>query len=134
MSNRRYIFDIEGDNLLVEATQIWLAVAIDADSGQEHRFTQDQLPQFAELLANANELIGHNIIMYDIPVCERLLGIKINAKLVDTLVVSRMMYPDRYNKKNLSSPTHCRRGVTLGSRRSTSRTWFSRPPRKNAQG
>ena len=100
MSNRRYIFDIEGDNLLVEATQIWLAVAIDADSGQEHRFTQDQLPQFAELLANANELIGHNIIGYDIPVCERLLGIKVKAKLVDTLIISRMMFPDRYNKKN----------------------------------
>lgn len=100
MSNRRYIFDIEGDNLVVEATKIWLAVAIDADSGQEHRFDRTQLTEFADLLVNANELIGHNIIGYDIPVCERLLGITIKAKLTDTLITSRMMYPDRFNKKN----------------------------------
>lgn len=100
MSNRRYIYDIEGNHLLVEATRIWLAVAIDADTGEVHQFRESEMPAFGELLANANELIGHNILMYDNPVCERILGIKIKAKCTDTLVVSRMMFPDRFNKKN----------------------------------
>jgi DNA polymerase-1 len=100
MTNRRYIFDIEADHLVVEATQIWLAVAIDADTGEVHTFNRDQLGAFGELLVGANELIGHNIIGYDVPVCERLLGIKITATLTDTLILSRMMYPDRFNKNN----------------------------------
>ncbi len=100
MSNRRYIYDIEGNHLLVEATQIWLAVAIDADTGEVHKFRESEMSAFGELLVNANELIGHNIIMYDNPVVERILGIKLTAKMTDTLVISRMMFPDRFNKKN----------------------------------
>lgn len=100
MSNRRYIYDIEGNHLLVEADRIWLAVAIDADTGEIHKFRENEMDAFGELLANANELIGHNILMYDNPVCERILGIDIKAKCVDTLVISRMMFPDRFNKKN----------------------------------
>jgi len=100
MTSRRYIYDIEGNHLLVRADRIWLAVAVDADTGEVHQFREDQMREFGELLANANELIGHNILMYDNPVVERILGIKLKAKMTDTLVISRMMFPDRFNKKN----------------------------------
>ena len=36
----------------------------------------------------SDTLIGHNIIRFDIPVAEKVLGIKIKAKLVDTLALS----------------------------------------------
>lgn len=47
-------------------------------------------------------LIGHNIIRYDIPVLERILDIKVKAKLVDTLALSWYLYPER-NKHGLES-------------------------------
>ena len=43
----------------------------------------------------ADTLVGHNIIRFDVPVLERLLGIKIKAKLVDTLALSWYLQPKR---------------------------------------
>ena len=39
--------------------------------------------------------IGHNIYRFDIPVVERLLNIKVRARLIDTLALSWYLYPDR---------------------------------------
>jgi DNA polymerase I len=100
MSNRRYIFDIETNGLLVEATKIWCGVLIDVDTHQIHVFGENDMDAFRSTLLRANELIGHNIIMFDIPVCNRLLNIEITSKVEDTLVVSRMMYPDRFDPLN----------------------------------
>ena len=43
----------------------------------------------------AETLVGHNIVRYDIPVVEKLLGIKVKAKLVDTLALSWYLNHDR---------------------------------------
>lgn len=43
----------------------------------------------------ADVLIGHNICRFDIPHTERILGIKIKARLVDTLALSWYLYPKR---------------------------------------
>lgn len=96
----RYVFDLETNDLMVEATRVWIAVMIDAETGEVFRYREDEMDAFKERYLSATELIGHNIVMFDIPVVERLLGVKTSAKLMDTLIVSRMMYPDRYNKKN----------------------------------
>lgn len=40
-------------------------------------------------------LIGHNITRFDIPVVEKLLGIKVEAKIVDTLALSWYLEPKR---------------------------------------
>lgn len=53
-------------------------------------------------LQNADVLVGHNIIRFDIPVLERLLGIKIKARLVDTLALSWYLQPKR-NRHGLES-------------------------------
>lgn len=47
------------------------------------------------LLSGTTILIGHNICRFDIPVLEKILGIKIKAKLYDTLPMSWVMYPER---------------------------------------
>lgn len=49
---------------------------------------------------NAEYLIGHNITSFDIPVVERILGIKIKAKLIDTLAFSWYLYPERGGGKH----------------------------------
>lgn len=43
----------------------------------------------------ADVLIGHNIVRFDIPIVERILGIKVKARLVDTLPLSWYLYPKR---------------------------------------
>lgn len=40
-------------------------------------------------------LIGHNIQRYDIPAVEKILGVKVECKLVDTLALSWYLFPDR---------------------------------------
>lgn len=47
-----------------------------------------------DFLNNEQVLIGHNIIRFDIPVLERLLGIRISAKLIDTLALSWYLEPE----------------------------------------
>ena len=37
-------------------------------------------------LQSADVLIGHNIIGYDIPAIEKILDVKLNTKVIDTLV------------------------------------------------
>jgi hypothetical protein len=44
----------------------------------------------------ADVLIGHNIVRFDVPVIERILGVKVKARLVDTLPLSWYLYPKRH--------------------------------------
>lgn len=48
-----------------------------------------------DVLSNAKVLIGHNIARFDIPIIERLLDIKISARLIDTLAISWYLEPER---------------------------------------
>src|SRR5690554_2252894 len=57
--------------------------------------TTDSYEQIKKQLEEADYLVGHNIIRFDIPALERILGIKIQAKLVDTLALSWFLYPNR---------------------------------------
>lgn len=77
------IFDVEADGLLDEATIIHV-MAYEKDGKVKYTHDYDEMRE----LLKAPVLIGHNIICYDIPVLERLLGIKIEAKLIDTLALS----------------------------------------------
>ena len=45
-------------------------------------------------LEKADELIGHNIIQFDIPVLRRLFNFEPTGRVHDTLVTSRTLYPD----------------------------------------
>lgn len=59
-------------------------------------FVTSDYEKMRSFLESAKVLIGHNIIRWDIPVLERLLGIKIKAKLVDTLALSWYLYPQEH--------------------------------------
>jgi hypothetical protein len=51
------------------------------------------------LLLSGKAIIGHNIINWDIPQLERLLGIKVPGRLLDTLAISYYLYPERPKMK-----------------------------------
>jgi DNA polymerase-1 len=88
------VFDIETDGL--QPTKIYCLSTLDIDSKEQINFGPSTLDEGIELLENADKLIGHNIIGFDIPVIKRLCGIDLmNKKLVDTLVLSRLFNPVR---------------------------------------
>ena len=91
---RSLVFDIETDDL--KATKVWGIVAQDLDSNKIFRFAPHQLESGLGLLQSADRLVGHNIIGFDIPIIENLLGVDLSTKkLVDTLVLSRLLNPVR---------------------------------------
>ena len=102
----KLVWDIETDG--IEATRIWCLCASDLDSGIEYRFSDhdDELLGMGDacaLLAKANVHIGHNLIGYDIPVVERLLGIDLSkAKVYDTWVMSQTLRFKREHKHGLA--------------------------------
>ncbi len=86
------IFDIETDGLLNEMTKVHVLSWMDNDNNVQHTHDYVAMRIFFE---EADILIGHNIIRFDIPAVEKLLGVKIKAKLVDTLALSWYLNHDR---------------------------------------
>ena len=77
---RSLVFDIETDDL--KATKIWCMVAQDSDSGKIYKFAPHELESGLELLQSADELIGHNIIGFDVPVIKKLTGVDLTNKVL----------------------------------------------------
>ena len=94
MNNSKIVFDIEADGL--HPNNVWCIVAKELD-GKIHTFDNTQIQEGIKLLQEADTLIGHNIIGYDIPVLEKLYDVKFNCKVEDTLVMSRLFNPVREN-------------------------------------
>lgn len=90
----RVIFDIEADGLLDEVTKIH---CLSYTTDGENITTLTDYEEIRNFFNNPELklLVGHNIIRYDIPVIEKILGIKISNKVVDTLALSWYLYPQR---------------------------------------
>lgn len=83
----KLVFDIEADNLLRDATKTHCFCYNNIETGERGSLTNYK--EIRQLLNTADlTLIGHNIVLYDIPLLERILNIKIKAKLIDTLPIS----------------------------------------------
>ena len=77
------VFDIETDGL--NATKIHVLSWMGDDGNVHHTHDYVAMRIFFE---ESDILIGHNIIRFDIPQVEKVLGVHIKAKLVDTLALS----------------------------------------------
>jgi len=97
----RLVFDCETNGLLDEVTQIWCIVAKDIDQPDNalYYFQPDDIAVGLEFLLEAEVLIGHNIIGYDIPVFKKFHPFEYTGELIDTLIVSRLQWPDRPSPK-----------------------------------
>jgi len=84
-------WDIETDGL--DATRMWVAV-IKPLGGEPIVVTDAR--EAVNLLNQYDAIVGHNIVGFDAPQLEKLTGMKLTAKLVDTLLMSRVLYPDRF--------------------------------------
>lgn len=86
------VFDIEADG--INATKIHCLSYNNLETNKQGSLTDyEDMRQF---FMSANAIAGHNIVRYDIPTCERILGITINCeKIVDTLPISWYIYTER---------------------------------------
>ncbi len=85
----RCIWDIETDGL--KPNVIWCLCAIKDDKMYTLEMPTKEMVE--ELFADVTEHVGHNIINYDIPAVERILGVQIQGDVTDTLVLSRLYNP-----------------------------------------
>lgn len=101
-NHRRLIFDAETDGLLDQVTVCHCVVVRDFDSGQRWVFRKNKregtIEKLFPLLDSAEEIWGHNIVAYDIPMLELLFGWQPQARIRDTLVLARLLFPDQKDK------------------------------------
>jgi DNA polymerase-1 len=91
------LFDLESTGLLRQGSRIHCIVMRDATDSSTHVFDHQPdraLIQGVKQLEQADALIGHNIIGYDIPLLkEQFEEFTPKGQLIDTLVLSRLFYP-----------------------------------------
>ena len=90
-----WVIDLEANGLYDTVTKLHCAVASTLDGKDARRFDNTQMDEFVAFLKTVDVWIGHNIIQYDIPVVEKVLGYKFTGKKVDTLLMSRLQNPHR---------------------------------------
>ncbi len=83
------IFDLEGDGLVPTKIHV---VSVNVGGKKKSLTNYDDMRKF---FLNAKTLVGHNIVLFDIPVVERILQIKVKARLIDTLPLSWYLYPKK---------------------------------------
>lgn len=109
----KLIFDIETNGLLNETTEIHSLVIYNDTTGElvsctDHPYKYSQvigaeeqtligqpISYGLELLEKADVISGHNIVKFDIPCLQKLFpSFKPKGKLFDTLLMSKLVYPD----------------------------------------
>ena len=90
MTFNKVVFDIE---TTMTADKIWCIVCKHEDT--YYQFKEDRLHRFADFIKQTEEVIGHNIIGFDIPVINKMFGYNLfeHCKITDTLVLSRLLNP-----------------------------------------
>ena len=86
-------FDIETDGLYDQATKIHCIVIYDVNRQLTSSYGPDRIGDAIEHLRSADVLIGHNILFYDIPVIQKLTQAIFTARIIDTLICTRLIWP-----------------------------------------
>jgi DNA polymerase I len=90
------LFDLETDGFLENVSKIHCLVTKDAETGEVKSYTKADMQTGLDALEQADRIIGHNIIKYDLPVIQKLYpGFSYEPKKAfDTLVCSRLIWPN----------------------------------------
>jgi len=89
----RYIFDLETDGFLESVSTIHCLVLMDIDTQEIQSFGPFQIEAGLSVLQDADLIVGHNIIKFDLPVIEKLYpDFQFQGTVRDTLLMSRLIY------------------------------------------
>lgn len=108
----KLVFDLETNGLPRQGLdRVHCLVVKDLDTGQVIEYNDTgsarSITEGINLLADADVLIGHNIVGFDIPVIESLypsFSVLFEGKTIDTLILSRLFYPDIQARDFRSKP------------------------------
>lgn len=93
------VFDSESNGFLDVADKLWCIATCDVvdHSVPVKLFDPKDIQAGLDTLHRSDVLVGHNIIKHDLPLFKKLYGWepKSHQVIVDTLVLSRMLYPKR---------------------------------------
>lgn len=103
----KVVIDIEA-NALINPTQIWVIVCKDIDTGEINIFrnltTNDtERLRFLEYSRSVNLWVGHNLLGWDAAVLLRLVGLNIREKVLDTLILSKLIDYPRSGKHSIEN-------------------------------
>jgi DNA polymerase I len=89
------VFDIETNHYKFDILdRMHCIVAQDIESQKVYSFGPDKLHEGMELLMSADVLIGHNILLFDLPAIKQLYPLfNYTGEIRDTLIMSRMAKP-----------------------------------------
>ena len=85
------VFDIETDGLIEEFTKIHCIVLYDIEKDKMASFSGEETMDGLFFLKNFDQIIGHNIISFDLPVLKKFFKWEPDPsqEIVDTLVMSK---------------------------------------------
>jgi DNA polymerase I len=89
------VLDLESDGLYDSVTVIHCIVIHDIYANQTYKYGPTDITAALEHLANADVLIGQNILFYDIPVLQKLFPdtVKFRGRIIDTLICTQLIWP-----------------------------------------
>ena len=94
---KNIFFDCETDGLLDTMTKVH-CIAVAINDGKVHSFGPDELYEGVKELCQADLLIGHNLINFDLRALEKFDQTRhirgYDFPVYDTLIVSRLLWPD----------------------------------------
>lgn len=94
----KILFDLESDGLIEETTKIHCICTYDLTNGEARTFSSQKegdVEAGVRYLMAGTELIGHNILGFDLIVLKKLYPFfNSPSNITDTLVLSRLVYPD----------------------------------------
>lgn len=97
------VTDIEGNNLYEGITRFWCAWTKDPVTGEKKGFRPHQFYEYIDHLATADVLVFHNGVDFDIPALIKLGAKKPPRYMFDTLVLSRILNPDKLGGHSLKA-------------------------------
>ena len=98
MTGGRWVWDLESNGLLDTIHTVWCIVCRNIDTDEVREFGPDDIQSALDLLSGADEIIGHNIIGYDIPALQIVYPEwSTSAIVTDTLILSRLVRGDLFN-------------------------------------
>jgi len=87
------IFDIETNGLLDELDKVHCLVLKDTSTDKVETYT-DNIQDGLKRLEQADCIIGHNIIKFDLPALKKVYDFNYKGKVRDTLVLTRLIWSD----------------------------------------
>lgn len=91
------ICDIEANGLLDNATRLWVLCVYDTEEEHMYTYLDTDIEEGLQHLWHSDKMVWHNGIDYDLPLLQRLYNWspRDGCKVVDTIILSRLLNPDR---------------------------------------